>query len=61
MKNKNQSIQDMVDVYPRPKFLFSFRHNTLTNTQALADLADNALDDDVSASRISFYYEKDKH
>lgn len=61
MKKYTQPVAGMVDVYPRPKFLFSFRHNTLTNSQALGDLADNALDDDVSASRISFIYEKDKH
>ncbi|HEV8284326.1 MAG TPA: ATP-binding protein [Chitinophagaceae bacterium] len=60
MKKQIQSTLDMVDVYPRPKFLFSFRHNTLTNWEALADLADNALDEDVAASKVRFYYKKEK-
>jgi Histidine kinase-, DNA gyrase B-, and HSP90-like ATPase len=59
MKKTNQPTLGMVDVYPRPKFLFSFRHNTLTNWEALADLADNPLDEDVAASKIRFSYKKE--
>jgi hypothetical protein len=52
---------ETVKIYPRPKFLYSMRHNTLSNEQAIDDLIDNCLDVDVDASRIDIYYKKDEY
>lgn len=45
--------KNYVQIVPRPSFLLSFRHNTLTNAEAIGDLVDNSLEIDVNASRVS--------
>jgi Histidine kinase-, DNA gyrase B-, and HSP90-like ATPase len=50
MSTSNQ--KELVDIAPRTTFLKSFRNNTLSNEEAIADLIDNALEIDVNATKV---------
>jgi hypothetical protein len=43
---------DKVAILPHTKVLLSLRNNTLSNEEAIADLVDNSLDQDVGATEI---------
>jgi hypothetical protein len=49
----------MVSIPPNTKMLLSLRNNTLTSEEAIADLIDNSLDQDVGATTIHIVLNKD--
>jgi hypothetical protein len=52
LKLNQMSTLDKVAIVPHTKMLLSLRNNTLSNEEAVADLIDNSLDQDVGATVV---------